>query len=75
MTTSGTVMKGKRKVKTTKWQLAEQFTAEAQRRLRARSARAHRFLDVALAAGRELEPVGSLAGHRPATVAQSPSRR
>lgn len=68
-------MKGKRKVKTTKWQLAEQFKAEAQRRLRARSPRAHRFLDLALAAGRELEPVGSLAGHRPATVAQSPSRR
>ncbi|APC18312.1 hypothetical protein BLL42_22260 [Pseudomonas frederiksbergensis] len=64
-------MKGKRKVKTTKWQIAEHFKAEAHRLLRARSARANRFLDVALAAGRDLEPVGSLAGNRPVTSDQS----
>ncbi len=55
-------MKGKRKVITSKWRLAEQFKAEAQRLLSARSARAHRFLDAALVEGRDLEPVGALGG-------------
>ncbi|MCY1429806.1 hypothetical protein PS726_01872 [Pseudomonas fluorescens] len=58
-------MKGKRKVKTKKWQVAEQFKAAAQAALRARSARANRFLDAALLAGRDLEPVGLLAGTGP----------
>lgn len=57
-------MKGKRKVKTTKWRIAEQFKAEAQWFLGRRSARANRFLDVALSAGKEFEPTGWLAGAR-----------
>ncbi|MBS3958858.1 MAG: hypothetical protein KGZ52_05600 [Xanthomonadaceae bacterium] len=58
-------MKGKRKVKTKKWQVAEHFKDAAQAALRARSARANRFLDAALLAGRDLEPVGLLAGTGP----------
>lgn len=61
-------MKGKRKVKTNQWLLAEQFRLEAQAALRART-RASRFLDIALAAGREVEPVGLLAGSPTATSA------
>lgn len=56
-------MKGKRKDKTFKWQDAESLMAQARRRLDGRSARALRFLDVALSAGRELEPVGLLVGN------------
>jgi hypothetical protein len=55
-------MKGKRKVKTSKWQQIQAWTVQAQRQLEQRSTRASRFLDVALAAGREAEPVGRLAG-------------
>ncbi|OOQ44932.1 hypothetical protein AO361_17765 [Pseudomonas fluorescens] len=67
-------MKGKRKVKTTKWQVAEHFKAAAQAALRARSACANRFLDAALSAGRDLEPVGLLAGiHRPVTAGKAVS--
>lgn len=61
-------MKGKRKVKTNQWLLAEQFQLEAQAALRART-RASRFLDIALAAGRDMEPVGLLAGSRTVTSA------
>ncbi|CRL51612.1 hypothetical protein [Pseudomonas sp. URMO17WK12:I11] len=60
-------MKGKRKVKMNQWLLAEQFQVEAQAVLRARTARASRFLDIALVAGRDVEPVGLLAGGRTAT--------
>ncbi|MCY1444621.1 hypothetical protein D9M71_611020 [compost metagenome] len=56
-------MKGKRKVKTLKWQNVERLMAEARSRLDRRSSHASRFLDVALSAGRELEPVGLLAGN------------
>lgn len=63
-------MKGKRKVKTNQWLHAEQFQLEAQAVLRARSARASRFLDIALSAGKDVEPVGLLAGARTATSAQ-----
>ncbi|MFJ2693980.1 hypothetical protein [Pseudomonas sp. NPDC087336] len=62
-------MKGKRKVKTNKWLLAARFQLEAQAVLRARTARASRFLDIALSAGRDVEPVGLLAGNRTATSA------
>ena len=58
-------MKGKRKVKANQWQVAEHFKAEAQAALGARSPRANRFLDAALMAGRDLEPVGLLAGSGP----------
>ncbi|TPG75873.1 hypothetical protein EAH78_20255 [Pseudomonas arsenicoxydans] len=57
-------MKGKRKLTTTKWQMAEQFKSEAQGVLKARSARASRYLDAALCAEGVLEPVGALAGRR-----------
>lgn len=63
-------MKGKRKIKTTKWHIAEQFKSEAQRVLKGRSARASRFLDVALSPGGVLEPIGSLAGPRPSILAR-----
>jgi len=57
-------MKGKRKITTTKWQVAEQFKAEAHGVLTARSARASRFLDAALSAAGVLEPIGAFAGTR-----------
>ena len=59
-----TAMKGKRKLTTTKWQMAEQCKSEAQGVLKARSARASRFLDAALCAEGVLEPLGGLAGRR-----------
>lgn len=62
-------MKGKCKVKTNQWLLAAQFQVEAQAVLRARTARARRFLDIALSAGRDVEPVGLLADNRTATSA------
>lgn len=55
-------MKGKRKVKTLKWQNAAALKAEAHCRVERRTARASRFLDVALSLGREFEPIGLLAG-------------
>lgn len=55
-------MKGKRKLKTKKWQLAAHFKVAAQVALKARSARAHRFLDAVLLADRDLEPIGLLTG-------------
>jgi hypothetical protein len=55
-------MKGKRKNTTTKWQMAEQFRAEARGVLKARSARASRFLDAAPATEGILEPIGALVG-------------
>lgn len=55
-------MKGKRKITTTKSQLAEQFKSEVRGVLKGRSARAHRFLDAALSGEGVLEPIGALAG-------------
>lgn len=55
-------MKGRRKVKTNKWHLAELFKTEAQHRLEARSLKANRFIDVACSID---EPVGMLAGSYP----------
>ena len=63
-------MKGKRKNTTTKWQMAEQFRAEARGVLKARSARASRFLDAAPAAEGVLEPIGALAGKRSAILTE-----
>lgn len=55
----GTFVKGKRKVKTIKWRVAELFQTEAQRRLQRRSSKASRFLDIAQTVD---EPTGVLAG-------------
>lgn len=55
-------MKGRRKVKTLKWKMKAQFEEHAQALLRNRSDKQSRFLDRALLDGRELEPVGRLAG-------------
>jgi hypothetical protein len=57
-------MKGKRKIKTMKWQMAEQFKAEARGVLTKRSSRASRFLNAALSAEGIVEPIGTLAGTR-----------
>lgn len=64
LTHHGIVMKGKRKVKTLKWQNAASLMAQARCRVERRTVRASRFLDVALSLGREFEPVGLLAGGR-----------
>lgn len=58
----GESMKGKRKVKTAKWLLAEQCRVEACVLLSGRSSKASRFLDVVLSIGPDAEPCGSLAG-------------
>jgi len=58
----GVSMKGKRKAKTAKWLFAEQCRIEACVLLSRRSAKASRFLDVALSIGRDAEPCGRLAG-------------
>ncbi|WP_448647369.1 hypothetical protein [Pseudomonas mohnii] len=55
-------MKGKRKVKTLKWQNTASSMAQAHCRIQQRTARASRFLDVAFSLGREFEPIGLLAG-------------
>jgi hypothetical protein len=56
-------MKGRRKVKTSKWFFKAQFEAEAQRMMANRSNEAaHRFLDAASQFGIEHEPTGRLAG-------------
>jgi fructose-1,6-bisphosphatase/inositol monophosphatase family enzyme len=58
------MMKGRRKVISHKWSLQAQFEIEAIRALTNRSNKgAQRFLDAALAFGRDLEPVGWLAGN------------
>jgi hypothetical protein len=57
-------MKGKRKVKTLKWQNEAALMALTRSRVDRRTSRASRFLDVALSQGREFEPVGLLAGGR-----------
>lgn len=56
-------MKGRRKVRTSKWFLKAQFEAEAQRMMANRSNKAaHRFLDAASQFGMEHEPTGRLTG-------------
>lgn len=56
-------MKGRRKVKTSKWFLNAQFEAEAQRLMKNKPYEtASRFLDAALQFGIEHEPIGRLAG-------------
>ena len=55
-------MKGRRKVKTLKWQYKEAFEAEAREMLSKRSAKQGRFLDLAAKEGRDAEPIARLAG-------------
>ncbi len=57
-------MKGRRKIKTSKWKLQAQFIQEAKSILESESyaCRSGRFLSKAVAAGRDVEPVGLLAG-------------
>lgn len=56
-------MKGRRKIRTSKWFLKAQFEAEAQRMIANRSTKAaHRFLDAASQFEMEHEPTGRLAG-------------
>jgi len=54
-------MKGRRKLRTLKWQMKAVFEAEA-RTIGCRSENQTRFLHVAHQKGRELEPTGWLAG-------------
>ncbi|WP_421138691.1 hypothetical protein [Pseudomonas sp. NFX15] len=57
------MMKGRRKDIGKKWLLRAQFEVEAKRTLSKRSVKsAQRFLDAALAFGRDFEPIGRLAG-------------
>lgn len=57
-------MKGRRKIKTSKWNLQAQFIQEAKSILESESyaCRSGRFLSKAVATGRDAEPVGLLAG-------------
>lgn len=56
-------MKGRRKVRTDKWSLQEQFIKEARAVLASRPEPDRSFLDVAFNATSE-EPIGVLAGSR-----------
>lgn len=56
-------MKGRRKVRTDKWQIMEQIIKEARAILSNRAVTSRRFLDVA-AQGTLEEPIGLLAGCR-----------
>jgi hypothetical protein len=58
-------MKGRRKVRTNKWQIMEQVRKEARTILANRSVAAGRFLNIAAQSTLE-EPVGMLAGRRSA---------
>lgn len=55
-------MKGRRKAKTEKWAMKARFLAEARERLAVRCSKQSKLLDIAAHSGRELEPVGLLAG-------------
>jgi hypothetical protein len=55
-------MKGRRKLRTDKWQLRAKFETEARLLGATRSGNQSRFLDRALEKGREFEPIGRLAG-------------
>ncbi|RMV06417.1 hypothetical protein ALP18_200223 [Pseudomonas amygdali pv. myricae] len=56
-------MKGRRKVRTNKWQIMEQVIKEARAILASRSVTGGRFLNIAAQSTLE-EPVGMLAGSR-----------
>lgn len=51
-------MKGRRKLRTHKWQMKAAFEAEARELVANRSANQMRFLDAVHQKGRELEPIG-----------------
>jgi hypothetical protein len=55
-------MKGRRKVKTQKWSVKLALETLAREQLQNRSELRGRFLDIAVQTGKELEPVGRLAG-------------
>ncbi|WP_081015027.1 hypothetical protein [Pseudomonas fluorescens] len=56
-------MKGRRKIKTTKWSLQAQLEVEAKSALAIRSKEAaNRFLDAASSFSIDYEPIGRLAG-------------
>jgi hypothetical protein len=56
-------MKGRRKIRTTKWNLQAQLRIEAQLLLAGRSQKAkNRFLDATAAFDNDHEPIGVLAG-------------
>lgn len=55
-------MKGRRKIRTTKWEIKAKIEAEAREVFSYKSANRGRFFDVALKRGSKLEPVGWLAG-------------
>lgn len=59
---SGAFMKGRRKVKTLKWQMRAQFEAEAFALAGIKSPNQELFMRVATQAGRNAEPVGVMAG-------------
>lgn len=56
-------MKGRRKVRTNKWQMMEQVIKEARATLATRSVKGGRFLNIAAQSTLE-EPIGILAGSR-----------
>lgn len=55
-------MKGRRKVKTKKWNLRAQFEAEACALAAIKSSNQERFMRVAAEIGRTAEPEGAMAG-------------
>lgn len=55
-------MNGRRKVKTDKWRLKAENEGGARELLRGREQTQGRFLDIAAQVGKEMEPVGRLAG-------------
>jgi hypothetical protein len=55
-------MKGRRKVKTHKWQILAQFKAEACALAGIKSANQELFMRVATKVGRTAEPLGAMAG-------------
>ncbi len=59
-------MKGRRKVKTTKWHLRALFEAEARAMASKKSANQEQFIKSAHLPGRSAEPTGAMAGIRDA---------
>lgn len=55
-------MKGRRKIKTQKWQVKSAVETKARKLLRSRSEKQGVLLDIAVQIGKELEPVGRLTG-------------
>ncbi len=64
-------MKGRRKVKTNKWQITDQIIKEARAILTSRASSNGRFLDIAARSTLE-EPIGMLAGSRGALHVHCP---